>query len=180
MNATDPLIVSRYDVAMEPAPEDEPNLIIGAVADDGQPVALFLDPEARAKVAGWLAPSLSEEVERLRTRLAELEPYAPTGHDPVEDIEYQVAGDWGVDGADTAEQAIAFVRKALQAYPHCGAHAQQRITRRWDDDSEWYGPWTDLPIPPQRQQEDPHDGPLASRYAECRDLPTTYTAGSTL
>ena len=144
MTATDPLIVSRYDVAMEPAPEDEPNLIIGAVADDGQPVALFLDPEARDKVAKWLAPDLHDQVQRLQARLAELEPYAPTGFDPVEDIEYKVAGDWGVDGADTAEEALTFVRKALQDHPHCGAHAEQRVTRRWDDDSEWYGPWTAL------------------------------------
>lgn len=144
MNTTDPLIVSRYDIAMEPAPEDEPNLIIGAVADDGQPVALFLDPETRDKVARWLAPDLFSEVERLRARLAEIEQYAPPGLDPVEDIEFKVAGDWGVSGADSAEEALALVRKTLQAYPHCGAYAEQRVTRRWDDGSEWYGPWTAL------------------------------------
>ncbi|WP_406168914.1 hypothetical protein [Streptomyces sp. NBC_00996] len=53
----EPLIVSRYDVAMEPAPEEEPVLTVGAVAEDGRPVALLFDLEARAKVAGWLAPS---------------------------------------------------------------------------------------------------------------------------
>ncbi|MFJ7990286.1 hypothetical protein [Streptomyces sp. NPDC096351] len=144
MTTADPLIVSRYDVAMEPAPEDEPNLIVGAVADDGQPVALFLDREARDKVARWLTPGLFDEVERLHARLAEIEPYAPTGHDPVEGIEYKVAGDWGVTGADSAEEALALVRKTLQAHPHSGAYAEQRVTRRWDDDSEWYGPWTAL------------------------------------
>ncbi|MFH8717288.1 hypothetical protein [Streptomyces zaomyceticus] len=33
---------------------------------------------------------------------------------------------------------------------------------------------------PCRQPEDPHDGPLASRYAIPHDLPTTPTAGSAL
>lgn len=52
-----PLIVSRFDVAMEPVVEEEPVLTIGAIAEDGQPVALLLAPEARAKVAGWLTPT---------------------------------------------------------------------------------------------------------------------------
>ncbi|MET9086132.1 hypothetical protein ABZX77_30375 [Streptomyces sp. NPDC004237] len=50
----DPLTVSRFDVAMEPAPEEEPVFVVGAVADDGRPVALLFDPEARRRVAGWL------------------------------------------------------------------------------------------------------------------------------
>ncbi|WP_431781779.1 hypothetical protein [Streptomyces chumphonensis] len=49
-----PLVVSRFDAVMEPAPEEPPVLTIGAVAEDGRPVALLLDPEARAKVARWL------------------------------------------------------------------------------------------------------------------------------
>ncbi|WP_329214856.1 hypothetical protein OG352_05355 [Streptomyces sp. NBC_01485] len=53
----EPLIVSRYDVAMEPALEEAPVLAVGAVAEDGRPVALLFDPEARRKVAGWLAPA---------------------------------------------------------------------------------------------------------------------------
>ncbi|WP_309029031.1 hypothetical protein [Streptomyces alfalfae] len=56
-DAVDPLIVDRFDVVMEPAPEDEPVLIVGAIAEDGRPVALLFDPEARAKVAAWLAPA---------------------------------------------------------------------------------------------------------------------------
>lgn len=52
----EPLIVSRYDDAMEPAPEEEPVFVVGAVAQDGRPVALLFDREARAKVGGWLAP----------------------------------------------------------------------------------------------------------------------------
>ncbi|UQA91214.1 hypothetical protein [Streptomyces halobius] len=56
----EPLVVSRYDTAMEPAPEEEPVLTVGAVAEDGRPVALCFDPETRRKVAGWLAPSAAE------------------------------------------------------------------------------------------------------------------------
>lgn len=52
-----PLVVTRFDTAMEPAVEEEPNLTIGCITQDGQPVALLLDPETRAKVAGWLAPN---------------------------------------------------------------------------------------------------------------------------
>ncbi len=55
-SGADPLIVDRFDTAMEPAPEDPPGLIVGAIAADGQPVALFFDAEDRAKVAAWLAP----------------------------------------------------------------------------------------------------------------------------
>lgn len=57
MNPADPLIVSRFDVAIEPAPEEDPVLTIGAIAEDGRPVALFFDPETRAKVGNWLMPS---------------------------------------------------------------------------------------------------------------------------
>jgi hypothetical protein len=52
-----PLVVSRFDVAMEPAPEEEPVLTVGAIAEDGRPVALLFDEETRRKVAGWLAPA---------------------------------------------------------------------------------------------------------------------------
>ncbi|MEU3899765.1 hypothetical protein [Streptomyces sp. NPDC045251] len=56
-----PLIVTRFDTAMEPAPEEEPVLTIGAVAETGRPVALLLDEETRRKVAGWLAPTNAGE-----------------------------------------------------------------------------------------------------------------------
>lgn len=55
-----PLVVSRYDEAMEPAPEEEPVLTVGAIAEDGRPVALLFDEDDRRKVAGWLAPDTSE------------------------------------------------------------------------------------------------------------------------
>ncbi|TRV72578.1 hypothetical protein FKN01_29765 [Streptomyces sp. 130] len=54
----DPLVVSRFDVAIEPAPEEEQLLTVGCIAEDGRPVALLLNAEDRAKVAEWLAPSV--------------------------------------------------------------------------------------------------------------------------
>ncbi|MEW2127063.1 hypothetical protein AB0891_25420 [Streptomyces sp. NPDC007259] len=54
----EPLVVSRFDVAMESAPEEPQVLMIGCVAVDGRPVALALDAEDRARVADWLAPSV--------------------------------------------------------------------------------------------------------------------------
>ena len=56
----EPLIVSRYDVVMEPAPEEDHVLTVGALAEDGRPVALLFDQEARRRVAGWLAPDLTD------------------------------------------------------------------------------------------------------------------------
>ncbi|MFJ5090017.1 hypothetical protein [Streptomyces sp. NPDC088674] len=53
-----PLVVSRFDVAMEPAPEEDPVLTIGCIAEDGRPVALLLDPETRRKVHEWTRSGL--------------------------------------------------------------------------------------------------------------------------
>ena len=61
----EPLTVSRFDVAMEPAPEEEQVFTVGAVADDGRPVALLFDPEARSRVAGWLVPDVANWAELL-------------------------------------------------------------------------------------------------------------------
>lgn len=63
---------------------------------------------------------------------------------PTESVIYEVVGDWGVDGADSAEGARAAVAKWLREYPRCGAYAQQRVVREWPDGSEFYGPWTPL------------------------------------
>ncbi|MFJ3834500.1 hypothetical protein ACIPY6_03165 [Streptomyces sp. NPDC090054] len=53
--ARTPLVVRRFDCSMEPALEDEiPELLVCGVAEDGRPVALLLDHEARAKLAGLL------------------------------------------------------------------------------------------------------------------------------
>ncbi|MGW3164781.1 hypothetical protein ACWC9Q_18295 [Streptomyces sp. NPDC001142] len=51
----EPLVVRRFDIAMEPAPEEEQVLTIGCIAADGRPVALLLNLDDRPKVAGWLA-----------------------------------------------------------------------------------------------------------------------------
>ncbi|CAM5718894.1 hypothetical protein [Streptomyces fumanus] len=51
-----PLVVSRFDTATEPAPEEDQVLTVCCIAEDGRPVALLLDLETRAKVARWLAP----------------------------------------------------------------------------------------------------------------------------
>ncbi|MEU4947668.1 hypothetical protein [Streptomyces lavendulae] len=53
--AATPLVVRRVDCSVEPALEDEhPELLVCCVAEDGRPVALLLDDEARAKLAGLL------------------------------------------------------------------------------------------------------------------------------
>ncbi|MFF5435184.1 hypothetical protein ACFY5K_34890 [Streptomyces griseofuscus] len=59
-SAGDPLVVCQYDVVIEPAPEEEPVLTFGAVAEGGRPVALLFDRESRRRIAGWLAPDLAE------------------------------------------------------------------------------------------------------------------------
>ncbi|QDN64474.1 hypothetical protein [Streptomyces sp. S1D4-14] len=64
---------------------------------------------------------------------------------PTESVIYEVVGDWGVDSADSAEDARAAVAKWLREHPKCGAYAQQRIVREWEDGSEFYGPWAPLP-----------------------------------
>ncbi|MGW2837364.1 hypothetical protein ACWCWD_06585 [Streptomyces sp. NPDC001493] len=74
--APEPLVVSRFDVVMESAPEDEPTLTIGAIAEDGRPVAIVLTPETRAQIAGWLAPDQANERQFLLDRVAELEAFA--------------------------------------------------------------------------------------------------------
>lgn len=64
---SEPLIVDRFDVAMEPAPEEEPVFTIGAIAADGRPVALRFDPQTRRRVAGWLgAPDARHASETAR------------------------------------------------------------------------------------------------------------------
>ncbi|MFJ3170598.1 hypothetical protein ACIPJK_07410 [Streptomyces roseus] len=53
--AATPLVVRRFDCSVEPALEDErPELLVCCLAEGGRPVALLLDEEARAKLAGLL------------------------------------------------------------------------------------------------------------------------------
>jgi len=56
-----PLMVSRFDTAMEPASDDEHLLLVGAIDEHGRPVALCFDTENRRKVGGWLAPDKAED-----------------------------------------------------------------------------------------------------------------------
>lgn len=73
-----------------------------------------------------------------------------------ESVEYEVFGDWGVDGAEDEEDARRQVRQVLAAHPTCGAQAQFRVVRTWDDDAQYLGPWQPLPV---------EDGPpLANRH----------------
>jgi len=57
----EPLMVSRFDTAIEPSPEEAPVLTVEAIAEDGRPVALLLDEETRAKVASWLGAGEQSE-----------------------------------------------------------------------------------------------------------------------
>lgn len=82
-DANTPLVVSRFDVAMEPAPEEEPGLTVGAVAENGRPVALVFDPETRAKVAAWLAPA--SELAEAQSRAARYSARARSGQTALQD-----------------------------------------------------------------------------------------------
>lgn len=115
-----PLVVSRYDVAMEPAPEEEPVLTVGAVAEDGRPVALLFDPEARARVAGWLAPTEAVITELLRlTRLRMLLWIAHTA-------DLAEGPDWlGGQGRDIA----AWMRRGADVLVQDGAHVPAEVQR---------------------------------------------------
>ncbi|MCX0246447.1 hypothetical protein [Streptomyces drozdowiczii] len=57
---SDPIVVGRFDAAIEPAPEEEQLLTVGCIAEDGRPVALLLNVEDRARVAGWLDPQADQ------------------------------------------------------------------------------------------------------------------------
>ncbi|MFF4369677.1 hypothetical protein [Streptomyces sp. NPDC001594] len=65
----EPLIVRRFDCSVEPDREaGEAELLVCCVAEDGRPVALLLDDEARGKLAGLLggrAPGLDERALQL-------------------------------------------------------------------------------------------------------------------
>ncbi|MEV6569984.1 hypothetical protein [Streptomyces sp. NPDC051577] len=53
--ASTPLVVRRVDCSIEPDLEDEnPELLVCCIAEDGRPVALLLDMEARDKLAALL------------------------------------------------------------------------------------------------------------------------------
>lgn len=52
---TEPLIVRRFDYSVEPDRDcGETEMLVCCVAEDGRPVALLLDDEARAKLGRWV------------------------------------------------------------------------------------------------------------------------------
>jgi hypothetical protein len=173
--ATEPLI-AHWDRGVTFFDDPDEDTLVQCMSDDGRPVALFLDEEHR-EALGLLLVDPDGEVDKLRARLAELEPYAPTGHDMTEQVEYKVVGGWGVDGTDSAQAAVDAVLAARRAHPWDQVYAQQRTVRTWDDDSQWYGPWTDVPgaeLPtPSQPREDPYVSFLHTDYGTCRDLPAT-------
>jgi hypothetical protein len=85
-------------------------------------------------------------------RVRELEdrlPCAPAG-DWADSEHYEVVGWWGVDGANSREDAIRKARAALAENPGCRAEARVRPVRLWDGgDSEFYGPWQTIPLDEQ-------------------------------
>ncbi|MFD3535198.1 hypothetical protein [Streptomyces sp. NPDC058664] len=166
MNARqDPFIVNRYDVAIEPAPEEKPILTIGAVTIGGHPVALLLDPENRAKVARWLMPDLDDELSALRARLAELESAAEKVRHLHTDSPMGVCPTC-IDG-----DALAAGGDGLVPYP-CPT-ARLAGATDWDPCHPCGCPkrfnrhaWGCPTVP-----EDPHASPLHHDYALGRDLP---------
>ena len=128
----------RLDYGSSVSPDARHAFVTGLwVRDDGEatdnPIDRYYDAP-NGDMSDW--PDWIADLTRKHT---------PTVGEPTESVDYQVVGDWGVDGADSAAGARAAVTKWLRAYPKCGAHAQQRIVRDWPDGSEFYGPWTDLP-----------------------------------
>ncbi|MET9517003.1 hypothetical protein [Streptomyces sp. NPDC002994] len=115
MTDHDPLIVSRFDVAMEPAPEEEPILTIGCIAEDGRPVALLLDPETRAKVARWLAPSRADVLTEVIEMLADTRRSAAAadGMELAEDLVRRMAG-----AAEQGESTPHLDDRATRLYDH--------------------------------------------------------------
>ncbi|KUF18414.1 hypothetical protein [Streptomyces silvensis] len=103
----EPLVVSRFDTAIEPAPEEEPVLTIGAIAEEGRPVALLLDVESRAKVAAWLSIPAPRPASSKERRLEQLL-----------DTIRQHGGTW------TTQRVIEFRRRH--------GHAPNRATARQD------------------------------------------------
>ncbi|MFD3802596.1 hypothetical protein ACFWTC_02980 [Streptomyces sp. NPDC058619] len=70
--ASTPLEVRRIECSIEPDWDgDETELLVCCVAEDGRPVALLLDDEARAKLAGLLGSSSAPGLDERALRLAD-------------------------------------------------------------------------------------------------------------
>ncbi|MEU3203530.1 hypothetical protein ABZ702_06535 [Streptomyces cyaneofuscatus] len=165
-----PVVVRRFDIAMEPAPEEEQVLTIGCVAEDGRPVALLLDLDDRPKVARWLAlaegtsmhDSLTganlarweEEQEnvQLRARVAELEAARTTA------------------AADRDKQIIAWLEKKAREEGTSNKDSRVRATATYRL-ADKLSRGAVRPACPPVSPEDPHDSTLHHSYALGRDLP---------
>lgn len=64
-----------------------------------------------------------------------------------ENESHQVVGGWGVNYAPSAAAARSKVSRLLAAHPECGARAEKRIERAFDDGAEYIGPWLPLDDP---------------------------------
>ncbi|HEX6518294.1 MAG TPA: hypothetical protein VF049_22225 [Nocardioidaceae bacterium] len=157
----DPFVVTRYDVAIEPAPEEKPILTIGAVTIGGHPVALLFGLEDRAKVVRWLAPDLHDEVDALRARVAELEATAALV-------------------AEFCADRASYITSIRNCHPDNGhdydrwqghAAARRQLSLLLGLPVAWPAEDKPTPVPQQRQAEDPHSSDLHHDYALGRDLP---------
>jgi len=120
-------------------------------AGPGEEIQQLLD--GTTNTAALLSRALGQERDRAlaaEARVRQLEELLgilgrlrPDG-EPRECTDYQVVGDWGVDYAESADDARANVRRSLAKYPHCRARAEQRTHITWDDDTEFIGPWCPL------------------------------------
>lgn len=61
-----------------------------------------------------------------------------------ENENHQVVGGWGVNYAPSAAAARSKVSRLLAAHPNCGARAEKRIERSFDNGAEYIGPWLPL------------------------------------
>jgi hypothetical protein len=120
--------------AQEPSQADVGEHLAAALLRVASPdPAGCLSADTLVWVAAWLREHTTAT---LRTHQA--------GADYTEHREYEVVGGWGVDGARDEADARRQVRQALAEYPTCGARAQWRIVRTWEDDAQYYGPWQPL------------------------------------
>ncbi|MGW2582980.1 hypothetical protein ACWCYZ_16865 [Streptomyces virginiae] len=105
---TEPLIVRRFDTSIEPDREaGETEMVVCAVAEDGRPVALLLDDNARAKLAGLIGasgPGLDERALRLADHILNTGGVWTTGK----------AHQW-VAASIVPKPPIHFTRHSLQA-----------------------------------------------------------------
>ncbi|THA56139.1 hypothetical protein [Streptomyces sp. A1136] len=110
---SEPLVVRRVDCSIEPDRDSgETEMLVCCVAEDGRPVALLLDDEARAKLAGVLGisapaasgPGLDERALRLADHILNTGGVWTTGK----------AHRW-VTSAIVPKPPIHFTRHSLQA-----------------------------------------------------------------